>query len=703
MNPSESLMELFRSDLETQLKSLTQGLIDLEKKPDDANLLESLMRAAHSIKGAARVISLMPVVRLSHAMEDCFVAAQKGQIEIHEKEVDLLLRAVDVFKGLTKVRKDELEVWVNQISPSIDSLIEDLSSILKKTVPGENREVLKSNLNENQPVISKPFQASSSQDKVLRITAEHLNRLMGLAGESLVEARWLSPFGENMQNFKAGFKQIGHTLDLLRDNLRGESLNEAVQVNVMDLQEQLQTIYNQFKKNLGELTHFIGRYSTLSDRLYQEVVDSRMRPFADGVEGFPRMVRDLGRQLGKQVRLEIIGQSTKVDRDILEKLESPLTHLLRNAVDHGIESPEERLAAGKPAEGIITLEARHQGGMLAITVSDDGRGVDIEQLRRLIVEKKYLTQELADRLTNAEVIDFLFLPGFSTSSDLSDISGRGVGLNIVQSFVQEIGGHVITSYVPKKGTTFNLRLPLTLSVIRALLVEISGEVYALPLARIDQSFLVAPEEIGTIENRQIFHRNNQAIPLIFAWQILELEDPALKLNPLPVIIVSDRSNCYGLAVESFIGEKELVLQELDARLGKVPDILASSILEDGSPILILDVEDVVHSIENLLSGKHLTQSAHLKQKGGQEIIQKRILVVEDSITVRELEARLLKNQGFDVETAVNGVDGLNALKLADYDLVITDVDMPRMGGIELVKEIRKEPKLHSASRDHRFL
>lgn len=705
------LYEIFRVELETQSKNLSQDLIDLERKPKDSSLLEKLMRTAHSIKGAARVVALIPIVRLAHAMEDCFVAAQQGQMEIHEEQVDQLLKCVDVLSRLAKLKPEKINAWSAQATPLIDNLLQDLTAYLKpiasdespisKQAPREWEEAsppLKTAEIESKKNIAavKPIQTSPAQDRVLRITAENLNRLMGLAGESLVESRWLYPFGESLQKYKSNFKKMGNTLDALRDDLRKETLNESAQHELIALHDQLHEIYMQFTEHLGELENFRGRYSALSDRLYQEVVNSRMRPFADGVEVFPRMVRDLGRQLGKQARLEIVGKSTQVDRDILEKLESPLNHLLRNAVVHGIETPEERLSAGKPSEGVIVLEARHQGGMLAITVSDDGRGIDIEHLRQIIIEKKYSSQELAKRMTATEIIDFLCLPGFSTSTSVSDISGRGVGLNIVQNTVQEVGGTLRISSKPGKGASFHLQLPVTLSVIRILLVEISGEAYAFPLSRIEQSFTVEREEImglvGSIESRQFFRYEDQNIGLVSAWEVLELEEPQLKLSNLPVIIVSDRLNRYALVVDRLIGEKELVVQELDPRLGKIPDVLASAVLEDGSPVLILDAEDIVRTIDNLLSGGRLTKLAYLNQ-GVEKPPQKKILIVDDSITVREVECRLLKNQGYEVETAVNGMDGWNALRLGHYDLVISDVDMPRMNGIELLKAIKSDPAL----------
>lgn len=717
MNPSgsegsssidEKMYDLFRIDLENQSKALSIGLIALEKEPDNAAVLEKLMRAAHSIKGAARVISLNPIVQLAHAMEDCFVAGQKGQIEIHAEQVDLLFKCVDLLDRMSKIKVNDVNAWISQSSSFIDPLIHELTASLNEKGGAQEQGPQRAAIASKESQVIKPikvekdkkseptkaFQTSYPEERVLRITAENLNRLMGLAGESLVESRWLYPFGESLQKFKSNFKRMESTLDLLRDNLRGKILNEEARQGLTDLHDQMEEVYLKFKEHLGELENFIGRHSTLSDRLYDEVVNSRMRPFADGIEAFPRMVRDLGRELGKQVRLEIVGQTTQVDREILEKLESPLSHLLRNAVFHGIETPDERKAAGKPVEGVIQLQARHKGGMLAITVSDDGRGIDVEEVRRLIVEKKYLTEETAKRLTKAEVADFLFLPGFSTSTDVTDISGRGVGLNIVQSFVQEVGGAVRISFKPGKGTRFHLQLPVTLSVVRSLLVEISGEAYALPLARIDQSFLVEREKIETIENRQFFHYEDQNIGLVSAWQVLELEEPKLSLHNLPVILISDRSNSYGLVVDRLIGEKELVVQDLDPRLGKVPNLMASSLLEDGSPVLILDVEDLVRSIDHMLKGGRLTQLAYLMQ-GGEAPARKRILIVDDSITVREMESRLLKNQGYDVETAVNGMDGWNALKTGRYDLIISDVDMPRMNGLELLKAIKGNPSYHN--------
>ncbi|MEH2115161.1 hybrid sensor histidine kinase/response regulator [Nostoc sp.] len=404
------------------------------------------------------------------------------------------------------------------------------------------------------------------------------------------------------------------------------------------------------------------------------------------------MVRDLARQLSKRVKLEIVGKSTLVDRDILERLEAPLTHILRNAIDHGIELPHERLAAGKLEEGIIRIEVTHRAGMLFITVADDGRGIDIEFLRQVVISKQLTNPEMAAQLTEVELMEFLFLPGFSTTQTVTEISGRGVGLDIAHSAVREVGGTLRAVSVLGRGMTFYLQLPLTLSVIRTLLVEISGEPYAFGLTRIEQVLILSKSKIAVSENRPFFVMNNQPVELILASQVLELASPAVNIESLSVIVISDRLNRYGLVVDRFLGECNLVVRLLDPRLGKVPNISAAALMDDGSPVLIVDVEDLVRSIAKVFSSGQLSQ---VNQSTHQAVTKtyKRVLVVDDSITVREMERKLLENNGYKAEVAVNGIDGWNAIRSGDYDLVVTDIDMPRMNGFELTSQIKTHAKL----------
>ncbi|MFL9450398.1 response regulator [Scytonema tolypothrichoides VB-61278_2] len=526
----------------------------------------------------------------------------------------------------------------------------------------------------------------------MRVGADNLNRLMGLAGESLVEAKWLEPFADSFLQLKAGHTELSDLLEKLQELLANRHLERRIDEQLTAVRQKASEYQQLLSDRYSELEQFSQRSTNLADRLYREVIATRMSPFAEAGQGFPRMVRDIAKQLGKKVKLEIVGKSTLVDRDILDRLEAPLTHMLRNALDHGIELPQERLAALKPEEATIRIEVAHRAGMLFISVSDDGRGIDLEFLRQEVIRKQMTNTEMANRLSEVELIEFLFLPGFSTATTVTEFSGRGVGLNVAHNMVREVGGTVRAVSQPGQGITFYMQLPLTLSVIRALLVEIAGEPYAFPLSRIERVVTLLKSEIAVSENRPFFMMNDRPIELISARQILELPPPTTNPEMLNVILVGDRANCYGLVIDRYLGERSLVVRPLDSRLGKVPNVSAAALMDNGFPVLIVDVEDLVRSIAKAFA---TGQTSQVNQSTRQITSKtyKHILVVDDSITVREMERKLLENNGYKVEVAVNGVDGWNAIRGGNYDLVVTDIDMPRMNGFELASHIKTHPKL----------
>jgi two-component system, chemotaxis family, sensor histidine kinase and response regulator WspE len=533
-----------------------------------------------------------------------------------------------------------------------------------------------------------------TSDRALRVTVDNLNRLLGLAGESLVETRWIKPFGESLLRLKRLQSESARALDKLRDALAQQTLDARAESAMSDAQRRMSECQRLLTERLGEIDTADRQSTRLAHRLYDQALACRMRPFGDGAMRFPRMVRDVGRALGKQVRLEIAGASTQVDRDILAKLDAPLGHLLRNGIDHGIETPAERVAAGKPAEGVVSLEAHHHAGALQIVVSDDGLGIDLDRLRNTITERRLASAETTGKLSEGELLEFLFLPGFSMKETVTEISGRGVGLDVVQDMVKEVRGVVRVYSEPGRGTRFHLQLPLTLSVIRTLLVEIAGEPYAFPLAHIVRAIKLPREGIEILEGRQHFSFEGQPVGLVTAHQVLQIGQHGAASNELAVVIVGEPQNRYGLVVDRFIGRRELVVHPLDARLGKVKDISAAALMEDGTPLLIVDVEDVVRSMEKLANADRLekVQQGTGEAAGKQ---RKRVLVVDDSLTVRELERKLLEQHGYDVEVAVDGMDGWNAVRGARFDLIVTDIDMPRMDGIELVTLIKRDPQLKS--------
>jgi two-component system, chemotaxis family, sensor histidine kinase and response regulator WspE len=691
-----SMLDLFRMEVDGESQALTAGLLALERDPLAADQLERCMRAAHSLKGAARIVGLSAGVSITHAMEDCFVAAQQGRIALQQGHIDELLRGVDLLQQMAGTAEKDMDRWETQKLAEVGAFIDALrlaavsQAPLREVGPQAGPETLP---DESLPTTLRSEVGDTRQDEVLRVTADNLNRLLGLAGESLVESRRFRSFADSLLRLKRSQYDLQRALDRLRDQLSQQRLSDNAQAALTEAQQRALECQRFLVQRLVEMDTFDRRAAHLSHRLYDGALACHMRPFADGVQAFPRMVRDLARTLGKQLRLDIVGQDTQVDRNILEKLDAPLGHLLRNALDHGIESPEERLVAGKSTEAVLRIEARHSAGRLQVTVADDGRGIDLERLRAAIIERKLSNAETAAKLNDAELLEFLFLPGFSMKEAVTDISGRGVGLDVVQSVLKQIRGTVRVVTRRGEGTRFQLELPLTLSVARTLLVEVGAEAYAVPLAYIRRALKLAPGDIQMLEGRPHFNLDGRSIGLVTAHQLLGVEPPQAATDVLAVIVLGDATHLYGLIVDRFLGERELVVQTLDARLGKIKDVAAGALMEDGSPALILDVEDVIRSIEKLVSTGRLSGLA--REKSGTGVARKRILVVEDSFTVRELERKVLVNSGFDVEVAVDGMDGWNAARTGHFDLVITDIDMPRMDGIELVTLIKKDPHVKS--------
>jgi len=705
-----SMLDLFRLEADTQTAVLSAAVLAIEELERSPETLESMMRAAHSLKGAARIIGLEPAVRVAHAMEDAFVAAGQGRITIRPEHADVLLAGVDFLAGIARAddalvpdgpwaaraealvtRLDGLAVTPAAPSPAAPSPAGSELSELSELVTAPPTAVMAAEARE-PPAADAAVRGIDAFDRVVRVSADSLTRLVGLAGESLVETRQLRPFVDGLLTLRGQQVQQCDALAALDDRLQAGDLvvPPVLAAGVAVARERADQLLAVLSRHVEDFESFARRNEDLSNRLHHEVIVSRMRPLADGIRGFPRLVRDVSRTLGKQVRLDVRGEQTGVDRDILDKLEAPLSHLIRNALDHGIEPAAAREAAGKPATGTIVLEARHRGGMLNITVADDGHGVDVEQLRSRAVSRGLVAAQVADQLTDMELLEFLFLPGFSTKDQVTEISGRGVGLDAVQSMVKAVGGSVRVATQPGRQTTFLLQLPITMSVIRALLVEISGEPYAFPLTRIDQIVFCRGDDIRTVEGRQYFDHDGASIGLVLAAQILELPQAPAVADPLPVVVLSDRGQQFGLIVDAFLGERDLEVRPLDQRLGKVPDINSASLLENGDPVLIVDVEDIVRSIDSVLVGRRLSR-VEFDRIAAEAGRRKRILVVDDSITVRELERQLLQARGFLVDVAVDGMDGWNAVRGTRYDLVVSDVDMPRMDGIGLVTLIKADP------------
>ncbi|MBU6209269.1 MAG: response regulator [Planctomycetes bacterium] len=750
-----SMFDLYKAEAEQHGRALSDGLVALESATDPA-LVEPLMRAAHSIKGAARIVGFEQVVTLAHAMEDCLVRLQRGQEPIVPARVDQLLKGTDLLVQSAQVAEADVPAWnaanagaiadlASQLqqpaasiadaprsaadilgaaprgpassaapasasapapaptsasapapafappstdapalppastptAPPIDPASATAKAITAPSTSGTNSSASAKMSSTATSSSTKPAAAESS----VMVRSRNLDRLMRLSGEGMVEARRLDAMQARLRAIRTRERALEDLFDRRR---------QRQDVSDLDLEQAHAAIRGEVALLEADLQAHLRRTEELSTTLHHEAIDCRMRPFGDACLTIPRTVRDLARSLDKDAAARLEGQSVSVDRDILRKLEAPLTHLVRNALDHGIESRAERTASGKRAQATVRVTAVHQAGMLVVEVADDGRGIDLARLRTKIVERNLSTTDLVARMSDRELTDFLFLPGFSTAKAVTDLSGRGVGLDVVQTTVHEVGGSVEVQTELGRGTTFRMRLPVTLSVLRAAIVSIAGEPYAMPLARMERIDRLDHHTLEHVEGRLAARVNGEIIGLVRGDELLGVPGDA-ESGALAVVSLRTRQRTLGVIVDGFLGEEDVVVQPLDERLGTVPHVSSASVRQSGELVLILDADAMAIDAARRLDEGTLRGAAAGSEDARRRV--HRVLVVEDSLTVREVERQMLTRAGYQVDVAVDGLDGWNALQRERYDLVLSDVDMPRMNGLELVRRIRADRRL----------
>jgi len=694
-NIDPDMFKLFCTELQNSLNTINNILLEIDGNDHNDSSLEAMMRAAHSIKGAARMIGIEGVVKLSHVMEDVFVAAQNKKIELIKESVDQIFTCNDLLQQIESLDSTDISKWTQENTDNINNFIE----LLNKIHDGQTitpvklkKEPQKNNTNISTAIPSEA-KTNTESDSMVRVSTSRINKLVGLAGELTVSSNWIRQYSESMLDLKRKHNEILEQIDRLRNIIDDSQHSEHEHNLITNIQHKAENYRDEITSRLISLDNFDRRSSSINSQINHEIIGSRMRPFSDSTQGYKRMVRDISNTLNKKVNFIIQGEDTPVDRDILEKLDAPLNHMIRNSIDHGIETPEERLQKGKPETGTITVTASHQSGRLRIQVKDDGRGVDIENLRNKILNKNLVNANMAENLSKSELLDFLFLPSFSTRSEVTELSGRGVGLDVVHSALQEVRGKLHADTEIDHGMEINMELPLTLSVIRSLMVSINNELYAFPLAKIQSLVTVQKADISIFEDKQYISIDDKHIGLIHCAQILGISNTPSEKENIPVIIIGDWNMSYGLVVDELIGERGLALRTLNKKLGKIKDISSAAITDSGEPVLVFDIDDLQQSIHDIITGKDLYRISSDTMR--ETVSRKRVLVVDDSLTVREIEKKLLESRDYLVDIAIDGVDGWNTVRNGNYDLVISDIDMPRMNGIEFITMIKNDAALRS--------
>lgn len=693
------LRATFLDELDEVVQTIDRELLALERASEDgarAHAIKELFRAAHSLKGAARAVDVRLVEQACHGLESLLAAARDGTRALGPAEIEMIFTATAaIAEAGHKLRAGEpLEgSRLAALLPRIDAA----AGITAKAAP-----TAKTATAGDAPL---PADRQASGESTVRVRADKLDALLARSGELLVargrldaRADDIAQLAELIERWEADFRTIDKPMQrILHEGAASGARPLGGRGAAYSAHRRVEAALARFRQGFRRVRREIDRLQTAHAHdarvmrqaavpLEDEVRRVRMVPFADACEGLHRVARDVARQEGKAAEVSIAGGDIEIDRAILEGLKAPLMHLVRNAVSHGIEPPEERRAAGKPTTGRIRITAALRGAQVDIAVADDGRGLDVAAIREL-VRKKGLPEPAED----GELVQAILQPGFSTARLVTDISGRGVGLDVVKGRVEALRGTVGLDWAPGKGAVFTLGVPLTLTTIRALLVEVAGQTFALPAANVLKLLRLDAGELLHIEGSPAVSMGGRPIPVASLSESLGLgAGPPREEGRASVVVVAAGEQRAAVVVDELVDEREVVVKGLGRRLTGVAAVAGATFLPTGRMALILDVAGVVRAALGTRGRGVAAPIPEARQEA-----KKRLLVVEDTITTRSLLKSLLEAAGYEVLVAGDGVEGLRVLQDKGADLVVADVEMPRMDGFELTAAIRASPRLRA--------
>ena len=676
MEPSDQeyqrLFQIFREECHEHIQKLNEGLLALERQPQGAPL-DDILRSAHSLKGASRMMGIKPLETLAHYLETLISQLQRGEKEATAAMVGALYRDIDALAQALGALEE------GQEPPSIDALVEELRVAAGEKPPPQATQISAAAAAKERPR-AEAGQTPASRDggaalTTIRVPTDRLDNLINQAGELLVAKI----------DALDHLRQIEETLELLEE-WRRRLAREAHESPSLS---RIERVSEELSRVLQRLSENTRRLELLVDEIHEGIRGLRLLPLFTILEPFPRMVRDLSRDLGKEVELLREGTSTRLDKKILEELRDALIHLVRNSIDHGIEPPDERERKGKFRRGKVLLSARQEGTKVLLTVKDDGKGLDRQAIATAAVQRGLASAEEIRRWADDEVWDLIFRPGFSTAVGLTEVSGRGIGLDAVLERIERLKGSIFMESRPGEGVTFTVSLPLTLSTTHALLFQSGGDIFCLPTDTLEKTLLLSPDEITSIEGKPTVVINGT--PLAFAWlaDILSLPKSQSKNGAIPALLLHGPRGRVVFGVEALLGEEEIVVKGLGKFFGHLPQLFGGTILGKGEIALILNPNDLLRSLSHQVKA---VPPLSVRSSPPPPPAKKRVLVVEDSLTTRTLEKNILEAAGFDVTTAVDGEDALIKLHEKNFDIVVSDVQMPRLDGFALTERIKKNER-----------
>ncbi|MFP6110070.1 chemotaxis histidine kinase/response regulator CheAY2 [Helicobacter pylori] len=749
MDDLQEIMEDFLIEAFEMNEQLDQDLVELEHNPEDLDLLNRIFRVAHTIKGSSSFLNLNILTHLTHNMEDVLNRARKGEIKITPDIMDVVLRSIDLMKTLLVTIRDTGSDTNNGKENEIEEAVKQLQAITSQNLEGAKEtsgtketpkeEAKEENKEENQTETKAPTAENPTSDNPLadepdldyaNMSAEEveaeIERLLNKRQEADKErraqkkqeakqevtptkeppktetpkapktetkAKAKADTEENKapsigveQTVRVDVRRLDHLMNLIGELVLGK--NRLIRI-YSDVEERYDG-----EKFLEELNQVVSSISAVTTDLQLAVMKTRMQPVGKVFNKFPRMVRDLSRELGKSIELIIEGEETELDKSIVEEIGDPLIHIIRNSCDHGIEPLEERRRLNKPETGKVQLSAYNEGNHIVIKISDDGKGLDPVMLKEKAIEKGVISERDAEGMSDREAFNLIFKPGFSTAKVVSNVSGRGVGMDVVKTNIEKLNGIIEIDSEVGVGTTQKLKIPLTLAIIQALLVGVQEEYYAIPLSSVLETVRISQDEIYTVDGKSVLRLRDEVLSLVRLSDIFKVDAILESNSDVYVVIIGLADQKIGVIVDYLIGQEEVVIKSLGYYLKNTRGIAGATVRGDGKITLIVDVGammDMAKSIKvNITTLMNESENTKSKNSPSDYIV----LAIDDSSTDRAIIRKCLKPLGITLLEATNGLEGLEMLKNGDKipDAILVDIEMPKMDGYTFASEVRKYNK-----------
>lgn len=714
MEDMQEILEDFLVEAFELVEQIDHDLVELESNPEDLELLNRIFRVAHTVKGSSSFLNFDVLTKLTHHMEDVLNKARHGELKITPDIMDVVLESIDRMKTLLNSIRDNgndsaIGMDIGPICARLTAISEgDVSAVAsvseepkvepkEEVVPATPEPSAEPDVDVNQlsdseveAEIERLLKVRKAEDQARRAQKKKSaapttpKPATETGGEKKVPASGGGGGGMD-QTIRVEVKRLDHLMNLIGELVLGKN-------RLLKIYDDVEERY-EGEKFLEELNQVVSQLSIITTDVQLAVMKTRMQPIAKVFNKFPRVVRDLSRELGKQIELEITGEETELDKSIVEEIGDPIMHMIRNSCDHGVEDPATRKANGKPERGVVQLKAYNEGNHIVVEITDDGKGLDASGLKMKALEKNLITEKEAEQMTDKEAFALIFKPGFSTAAKVTNVSGRGVGMDVVKTNIEKLNGVIEIDSELGKGSTFKLKIPLTLAIIQSLLVGTQEEFYAIPLASVLETVRVPIDNIYTIEGKNVLRLREEVLSLVRLSDVFGVKQVLESGDQTYVVIIGVAESKLGIIVDTLVGQEEIVIKSMGDYLQNIQGIAGATIRGDGRVTLIIDVGAMMDMAKEIkVDIKAQLESSVKKPK--EQPSDYKVLIVDDSKMDRTLMQKALEPLGISLLEATNGVEALNIVKSGEHeiDAMLIDIEMPRMDGYTLAGEIRKYSK-----------